>query len=112
MWTALGFAALGLPLLLCPKLPLVLAGMVMVGVGTFFAQAIATGFVSQAAVGDRGSASGLYLASYFMGGLVGAAVLGQLFDRLGWPACVAGIGVSLLIAAKLAANLRLQTAQA
>jgi predicted MFS family arabinose efflux permease len=112
MWAALGFAALGLPLLLCTKLPLVLAGMVMVGVGTFFAQAIATGFVSQAAVGDRGSASGLYLASYFMGGLVGAAVLGQLFDRLGWPACVAGIGVSLLIAAKLAANLRLQPAPA
>ena len=64
-------------------LPLVLAGMVMVGIGTFFAQATATGFVSQAATGDRGAASGLYLASYFLGGLIGAALLGQLFDRLG-----------------------------
>ena len=35
------------------------------------------------------------------GGLMGAAVLGQLFDRFGWEACVAGIGVSLLIAALL-----------
>jgi len=44
---------------------------------------------------DRGSASGLYLAFHFFGGLMGAAVLGQLFDRFGWTACVAGIGVSL-----------------
>ena len=45
---------------------------------------------------DRRLASGLYLASYFLGGLVGSAVLGQIFDRLGWPACVAGIGLALL----------------
>ena len=62
----------------------VLTGMVLVGVGTFFAQAIATGFVSRAATGDRGAASGLYLAFYFGGGLAGSAVLGQVFDRFGW----------------------------
>jgi predicted MFS family arabinose efflux permease len=101
-WVALGVAALGLPLMLLPNLPAVLAGMVLVGVGTFFAQATATGFVSRAATSDRGSASGLYLAFYFFGGLAGAAVLGVLFDMFGWAACVAGIGVSLLIAAVLA----------
>jgi predicted MFS family arabinose efflux permease len=101
-WGALGVAGLGLPLMLLPSLAAVLAGMVLVGVGTFFAQATATGFVSRAATSDRGSASGLYLAFYFFGGLAGAAILGQLFDRFGWGACVAGIGVSLLIAAVLA----------
>ena len=65
--------------------------MVLVGVGTFFAQAVATGFVSRAATGDRGAASGMYLSSYFAGGLVGTALLGQAFDRFGWAACVAGI---------------------
>jgi MFS transporter, YNFM family, putative membrane transport protein len=80
--------------------------MVLVGVGTFFAQATATGFVGRAASSDRGSASGLYLAFYFFGGLAGAAILGQLFDRFGWGACVAGIGVSLLVAALLALFLR------
>ena len=55
----------------------------------------ATGFVGRAATTDRGSASGLYLASYFLGGLVGSAVLGQVFDRLGWAACVVGVGVAL-----------------
>ena len=48
--------------------------MVLVGVGTFFAQAAATGFVSTAATVDRGAASGIYLACYFLGGLVGTAV--------------------------------------
>ena len=59
--------------------------MVLVGAGTFFAQATATGFVSRAATADRGAASGVYLAAYFSGGLVGSAVLGQAFDRFGWP---------------------------
>jgi YNFM family putative membrane transporter len=99
-------ASLGLPLLLLPSLAAVLTGMVLVGVGTFFAQATATGFVSRAATSDRGSASGLYLACYFFGGFAGAAILGQLFDGFGWPACVAGIGVSLAVAAVLALFLR------
>jgi YNFM family putative membrane transporter len=105
-WGSLAVAALGLPLMLSSSLAAFLAGMVLVGVGTFFAQATATGFVGRAASSDRGSASGLYLAFYFFGGLMGAAVLGQLFDRFGWGACVAGIGVSLLIAALLALFLK------
>jgi predicted MFS family arabinose efflux permease len=80
--------------------------MVLVAVGTFFAQATATGFVSRAATTDRGSASGIYLASYFFGGLIGTAVLGQLFDRVGWTACVVGIAVSLVAAALLTLRLR------
>jgi MFS transporter, YNFM family, putative membrane transport protein len=99
---ALLVAAAGLPLLILPSLSAVLIGMVLVGVGTFFAQACATGFVGRAALSDRGSASGLYLASYFFGGLVGSAVLGLIFDMFGWTACVGGIAVSLLIAALLA----------
>ena len=93
MWGSLALAGIGLPLLLAPHLALVLAGMVLVAVGTFFAQAIATGFVGQAATTNRGAASGIYLASYFFGGMVGTALLGQLFDRIGWAACVAGIGI-------------------
>jgi MFS transporter, YNFM family, putative membrane transport protein len=85
---------------------LVLAGLVLVGVGTFLAQAVATGFVGRAATGDRGAASGLYLASYFAGGLVGAAVIGQVFERIGWPACVGGIGLALILAAVLGRELR------
>jgi MFS transporter, YNFM family, putative membrane transport protein len=107
LWAGLGTGGLALPLLVTPNLPAVLIGMVLMGVGTFFAQATATGFISRAATADRGAASGLYLASYFLGGLVGSVVLGQVFDRLGWTACVAGIGLSLLLAAILTTSLRL-----
>jgi YNFM family putative membrane transporter len=107
IWGALAVAGVGLPLMLLPHLWPVLSGMVLVGVGTFFAQACATGFVGQAASENRGIASGTYLACYFLGGLVGSAVLGQLFDRFGWTACVAGVAASLAIAGALTARLKL-----
>jgi predicted MFS family arabinose efflux permease len=106
LWAALAFAGAGLPLLLLPHLAAVLAGLMLIGVGTFFAQATATGFVGRAATTDRGSASGIYLACYFLGGIVGSLVLGQLFDRFGWTACVAGIGAALAAAALLAERLK------
>jgi predicted MFS family arabinose efflux permease len=107
-WTALALAGLGLPLLLQPNLLSVVIGLMLVGVGTFFAQAAATGFVGRAATADRGSASGIYLGCYFLGGLVGTAILGQIFDQLGWLSCVAGIALALIAAALLAAGLRLR----
>jgi predicted MFS family arabinose efflux permease len=106
-WGAIAVAGLGLPLLLASSLAPVLGGMALVAIGTFFAQATATGFVGRAATTDRGSASGIYLACYFFGGLVGTAVLGQLFDRFGWAACVAGIGAALAVAALLGLRLKL-----
>jgi MFS transporter, YNFM family, putative membrane transport protein len=105
LWGSLALAGVGLPLILLPNLAAVLLGMVLIGVGTFFAQATATGFVSRAATADRGAASGIYLACYFAGGMIGTAILGQTFDRIGWPACVAGIGLALGVAAVLAQRL-------
>jgi predicted MFS family arabinose efflux permease len=107
LWGSLGVAILGLPLMLSPHLPEVLGGMVVVAAGTFFAQACATGFVGQEAKTNRGVASGTYLACYFSGGLVGSVVLGQLFDRFGWPACILGVGASLLLGCLLTVKLRL-----
>jgi YNFM family putative membrane transporter len=105
LWSALGVAAIGLPLLLSSDLAAVMCGMILIACGTFFAQASTTGFVGQAAGDNRGVASGTYLACYFGGGLVGSALLGQLFDRFGWTACVIGVGVVLAVAALLTARL-------
>ena len=104
-WSALAVSACGLPLLVTASVPAVLAGLAMVGAGTFFAQATATGFVGRAGSADRGSANGLYLAFYFGGGLAGTAVLGVIFQVYGWTACVAGIGAALGLAALLGARL-------
>jgi predicted MFS family arabinose efflux permease len=107
----LGIAVLGLPFLVTSHLSFVLVGMMLVAVGTFFAQALATSFVGLAARNNRAAASGLYIASYFAGGLAGSAVLGQLFDHFGWPACVAGVGVALLTAAYLSTRLTIANPQ-
>jgi predicted MFS family arabinose efflux permease len=103
---SLALAGIGLPLLLAPHIAPVIAGLALVGAGTFFAQATATGFVGRQASTDPGSASGLYLASYFSGGLVGAAVVGQVYERFGWTAAVIVIGIALALAAALAGWLR------
>jgi predicted MFS family arabinose efflux permease len=105
VWGGLAVALVGLPLLVAPSLPLAAAGLMLVGVGTFLAQAVATGFVGRVATTNRGAASGLYLASYFSGGLVGSAVLGQIFDRFGWPACVFGVALALAVAMVLATRI-------
>jgi predicted MFS family arabinose efflux permease len=108
---SLGLALAGLPMLLSISLPVVLAGLAIVGVGTFFAQATATGFVGRAAKHDRAAASGLYLSSYYLGGLAGAALLGRIFDAFGWPATVAAIAASIALAGALAAMLKPSTAE-
>lgn len=108
---SLGLALIGLAMLLSSWLPLILAGLAIVGVGTFFAQATATGFVGRAAKSDRAAASGLYLSSYYLGGLAGAAIVGKIFEAWGWPASVITIGGALLLAALLALTLKRSTAE-
>jgi YNFM family putative membrane transporter len=111
VWLSTAVAIAGLPPLLGGSLPAFLAGLALVACGTFAAQAAVTGFVGRAAAADRGAASGIYLACYFAGGLVGSAVLGPVFDRLGWEACVVGIAVALAAVAALAFGLRLPAAR-
>lgn len=106
VWLSTAVALAGLPPLLGGSLPAFLAGLTLVACGTFAAQAAVTGFVGRAATADRGAASGIYLACYFAGGLVGSAVLGPVFDRLGWAACVAGVAAALAAVAVLAFGLR------
>ena len=71
-----------------------------------------TGFIGRAAMSDRAAASGLYLASYYFGGLVGAAVIGAIFDHFGWTTSVFGIFIALALAAFLARGLHVDAAPA
>ena len=105
---ALVLALIGLALLLLLRIEAIVVGLVLVGIGTFFAQAVATGYVGRSARADRAAASGLYLSFYYGGGLAGAAAIGQLFDRAGWTAAVAGIIASLALAAAIGLGLKEQ----
>jgi YNFM family putative membrane transporter len=103
---SLAIAMAGLLLLLVQNLAAVVIGLTLVGIGTFFAQAVATGHVGRIASSDRAAASGLYLSAYYCGGLTGAAVVGQLFDRFGWSMAVVGVFIALAAAAVVGAGLR------
>jgi MFS transporter, YNFM family, putative membrane transport protein len=94
----LSIAGAGLPFVLSSRLSLMLVGLALIAIGTFLAQAVATGFVGRTAIADKAAASGLYLGCYFTGGLIGSAVLGRLFELYGWTGCVGGIAVTLMLA--------------
>ncbi len=102
---SIAVAMAGLPLLAIHSLPAVLSGLVLVGAGTFFAQATATGYISRSAGEQRGAAGGVYLASYYAGGLAGSLVLGQIFDRFGWSATLIAISAAFALAVILALRL-------
>ncbi len=103
--TAGAISLAGVGLTLVPSLWAVLAGLAVIGAGTFFMQAAATGFVGRTAEGDRAAANGLYLTSYYVGGLAGALALGQAHLAGAWPlvaGIVAGVlGATLLLAGAL-----------
>lgn len=109
LWAGLSLALVGLAGVLSSNLPAVLLGLALVGVGTFLAQATATGYVASIARATDASpatASGLYLAAYFFGGILGSVVLGLVFDRWGWNATVGGLALVLLLAGLLARHVR------
>ncbi len=87
----------GIALTMTPSLWLVLLGMALIAVGLFFAQAAVAGFVGRAATRAHAAANGLYLSSYYLGGLIGAYALGLFYQASGWSGvAIAAMAVSAL----------------
>jgi len=91
---------------LAPALWTVLVGLAIIGAGTFFMQAAATGFVGRTATTDRAAANGLYLTSYYTGGLAGAFLLGQVHAAGAWLGVAGVVGVMVLAMIPMARALR------
>ena len=79
----------------------VIAGLALVCSGVFAAQAAANSYIGVAAARDRGLAVGLYATFYYIGGSVGGSVPALVWNRGGWPACVALIVVVQLLTAAI-----------
>ncbi len=101
-WASMGVTVTGLALLLAPNLILILIGLGLIGAGLFFAQAAATGYVGRTAERDHAAANGIYLSSYYIGGLAGAMALGQVFTLFGWTATIVTLIVLIGLASVLA----------
>ncbi|MEX0310844.1 MAG: MFS transporter [Tateyamaria sp.] len=95
---AIAVSLVGLVLLLTPVLVLFLAGLALVGAGLFFAQSVATGYVGRTATHDHAAANGLYLASYYLGGIAGAFVIGRVFEAQGWAVSVVVLAALTVVA--------------
>ncbi|MEL6168679.1 MAG: MFS transporter [Pseudomonadota bacterium] len=98
---AIAVSLVGLALLLSQVLVAFLTGLALVGAGLFFAQSVATGYVGRTAMHDHAAANGLYLTSYYLGGIVGAFMIGQLFEMSGWRAAVVALIVLTAVAGAL-----------
>ncbi|MEO0771547.1 MAG: MFS transporter [Pseudomonadota bacterium] len=103
---AAGVVMLGLALTVIPVLWAVLAGLAIIGAGTFFMQAAATGFVGRTATTDRAAANGLYLTAYYTGGLIGAFLLGQVHQIIGWNGVAVVVLCAILAMIPLTRHLR------
>ena len=105
-WASSLVTLAGLGLLLAPVTWMLLAGLALIAVGLFFAQGAVTGYIGREAKTDRAAANGLYLTSYYVGGLAGAFALGQVYEIAGWAAIVILMAGAVLLAAWLAAAMR------
>jgi MFS transporter, YNFM family, putative membrane transport protein len=86
----------GLLLTLLPWLPAIIAGLAITATCGFLCQSVSTSFVALAAEHGHSSAVGLYVTWYYVGGSVGGAVPGLIWNRAGWPGCVA-VTVAVLV---------------
>lgn len=100
---AMALAILGILMTLFGGTSVILAGLAVSCGGIFILQALATGFVPVAATHAKSAAVGLYTSAYYFGGSVGAIAPSLVWQRFGWPGCVAfivAVHVTLLLVAR------------
>lgn len=95
-------SSLGLLLTLIPKLGLIIIGLAICSSGVFVCQSAAKSYVGITAGEGRSSATGLYVACFYLGGSVGAILPGFVWSLGGWSACVALIITVQILTAAIA----------
>jgi YNFM family putative membrane transporter len=93
----------GILLTLIPSLTAIIAGLSVCAVCGLIAQAISTGYVTLTAKEGRSSAVGLYVTIFYIGGSFGAFLTGLVWEKAGWPACVALVCAMIAVIAAVVA---------
>lgn len=91
-------AAAGTMMTLMTPLYLIITGLVLLCAGLFVTQPAASAMVGDNAATGKGSATALYLFSYYIGGSIGAVMPGLLWNTYGWPGVIASALAALIIA--------------
>ncbi|HEV2572217.1 MAG TPA: MFS transporter [Beijerinckiaceae bacterium] len=105
----IGFAIAltGIALTVTSSLWTIIAGIVLLTIGFFFAHSVASSWIGRLAATAKGHASSLYLLAYYLGSSIGGTIGGTFLSAGGWPALAGFAGVCLLLGT--AASLRLAT---
>ncbi len=93
----------GVLLLLAPPVGMIIAGLTVCATCGLICQAVSTGYVITAAKEGRSSAAGLYASAFYIGGSVGASLVGLVWNAAGWSGCVAVIAAVEAIMAAIVA---------
>lgn len=84
-----GLILLGLALTLAAPLGVVCLGLLLICLGVFPQQTLATGFIGLVARGAKSVAVGLYVTIYYIGGSFGGFVPAAAWHDAGWEGCAA-----------------------
>jgi len=95
--------AIGALLLLAAPVAAILAGLTICATCGLVCQAVSTGAVVTTAKEGRSSAAGLYASTFYIGGSVGASLVGLIWNAAGWDGCVAVIIAMLALMAAVVA---------
>jgi MFS transporter, YNFM family, putative membrane transport protein len=87
----------GIFLTLSSQLVLIVIGLCVTCLGFFTAHSLTAASVGQQATHHTGSASSLYLVSYYIGVACGSSLLGPLWTSWGWHGLILFIGVLPLL---------------
>ena len=95
----LGTLSLGaaLPFVLIPRVPAVVAGLLLLCAGFFTIHAAAVGSLNRKLSGGQGRANALYVLFYYLGGWFGITSSGFVFRQWGWQGVIGCCALLLLI---------------
>ncbi len=102
----LGIQLAGVTISLAGLLPVKIGGIAVFTFGFFGAHSIASSWVGQRAMRDKGAASALYLFTFYIGASIAGTVAGLFWMRFGWAGVVGFIALLLVVALGLAALAR------
>ena len=89
----------GALMMLAPPISAIIIGLTICAVCGMVCQAVSTGYVITTAREGRSSAAGLYASTFYIGGSVGASLMGFIWNAAGWTGCVVGIVAVQLVMA-------------
>jgi YNFM family putative membrane transporter len=98
LWSMILVFAFGVALMAVPRLPVIIAGVIVITFGFFGAHSIASSWVTRRARHGKAQAASLYLLFYYLGSSLIGSLGGTFWQRWGWEGVTALVG-SILIAA-------------